>query len=30
MDYKADSQYAGALKEKTEAVSDFAKNKTLK
>lgn len=28
-DYKADNQYASALKEKTEAVSDFAKNKTL-
>ncbi len=30
VDYKADSQYAEALKEKTEAVSDFARNKTLK
>jgi pre-mRNA-splicing factor ATP-dependent RNA helicase DHX38/PRP16 len=30
INYKADSQYADALKKKNEAVSDFAKSKTLK
>lgn len=28
--YKADSQYADALRKKNTAVSEFAKNKTLK
>lgn len=30
VDYKADNQYAAALKKKTEAVSEFAKSKTIK
>jgi pre-mRNA-splicing factor ATP-dependent RNA helicase DHX38/PRP16 len=30
VDYKTDSQYAAALKKKSEAVSEFAKSKTLK
>ena len=30
VDYKADSQYAAALKQKNVAVSDFAKSKTMK
>ena len=30
VDYKKNSQYASALAKKTEAVSDFAKNKTIK
>lgn len=30
VDYKAESQYASALNKKSEAVSDFAKSKTLK
>ena len=30
VDYKSDSQYAFALKKKSEAVSDFSKSKTLK
>ena len=29
IDYKTDSQYAAALSKKTEAVSDFAKSKTI-
>jgi len=30
VDYKAESQYASALRKKNEAVSEFAKSKTLK
>lgn len=30
VDYKADSQYAAALRKKNEAVSEFAKSKTIK
>ena len=30
MDYRAESQYAMALKKKNEAVSEFAKSKTIK
>lgn len=30
VDYKTDSQYGAAMKAKNEAVSDFAKSKTIK
>lgn len=30
IDYKAESQYASSLMKKSEAVSDFAKSKTIK